>query len=472
MITMKEYPLDPTLGFAKVRQMMQAGAEWCELLVEDTLNWSLQREDEKTNVSHGSRLGVSLYAVAGGKSFHSCCDGVEPDSIQRIADAVCASLSREGLPSRELQVTPVEIASDFSQEEKEPLCDVETLRKLEVIKTSDSAARQAHPKVSQVAVYYHDMVRSALILTSDGHVVRDRRSMVELAVRVYLRVNREILASGEISSSLSGFEIFRREGKRPEDIGKEAVRKAAVFIEAKPSPEGEMPVVFAPGSPGVLFHEACGHSFEADFIQKGSSFAGKMGKQVASSLVTLVDSSIIPGSSGSFAFDDQGNPSQKTVLIERGILTNHIYDMRTAMIDGVRSTSNGRCESYRQPPIPRMTNTYVESGEESADSILASTDSGIYIKSIARGGSVDVLSGNFVVGVGEGYAIEKGKLTYALKNATISGNGPAILLAIDAVANDLEIRSGGRCGKGQSVPTGSGIPTLRVPKMTVGGGRK
>jgi TldD protein len=220
-----------------------------------------------------------------------------------------------------------------------------------------------------------------------------------------------------------------------------------------------------------LFHEACGHSFEADFVQKGSSFAGKMGQQVASELVTLIDSGRVFGSGGSLAFDDQGNPSQKTVLIDKGILTSYMYDMRTALVDGVKSTANGRCENYEHPPIPRMTNTYVENGAEGPDAILADTKTGIYIESIARGGSVDVLSGNFVVGVGEGYAIEDGKLTFALKNATISGDGPSVLMNIDAVGSDLEIRAGGRCGKGQNAPTGSGLPTLRVRKMVVGGGR-
>ena len=171
------------------------------------------------------------------------------------------------------------------------------------------------------------------------------------------------------------------------------------------------------------------------------------------------------------SFDDQGNPSQKTVLIEKGILTNHMYDMRTAMIDGVKSSGNGRCESYEHPPIPRMSNTYVESGSDNPEAILADTKDGIYIKTVERGGNVDIMSGSFVVGVGEGYAIENGKLTFTLKNATISGAGPAVLNDIDAVGDDLEIKASGRCGKGQQVPVGVGLPTLRVHKMVVGGGR-
>jgi len=468
---MSEYLLDPDFGFERIKRLMVAGAQWCEILVEDVASWRLLCDDHKTNVRRASRLGVSVYAVASGKSFHTCCDGTSAESIDRITDAVCASLRREGGRGGSSDVSPHEVSGGAVQDVIEPLGDVELSRRLDVVKEADSAAWESHPRIKQVSVVYADRVRRAEILTSEGRIVHDNRSMVELAVRAFLRVNGEILSAAHMFGALSGFEVLGQDGKRPTEVAREAVRKAALLIDAKPSPEGQMPVVFAPGSPGVLFHEACGHSFEADFIQKGSSFAGKMGKQVASELITLVDNGQVWGMSGSFAFDDEGNASQRTVLIENGILTNHMYDMRTALIDGVRSTGNGRCESYEHPPIPRMTNTYVENGSDDPDAILAGTKSGIYIKTIARGGNVDVLSGNFVVGVGEGYVIENGRLGYALKNATISGNGPDVLMDIDAVGSDLEIYAAGRCGKGQNVPVGAGLPTLRVRKMVVGGGR-
>jgi len=468
---MEEYLLDPDFGFQRIKRLMAAGAEWCEVLVEDVTTWRLLCDDRKTNVSNASRLGVSVYAVASGKSFHSCCDGTAPESIDRITDAVCASLRREGGGDRSTSIGPFKVDSEPVQDVVEPLNSVDLSRKLEAVRAADSAGREAHENVHQLTVMYQDYTRRALTLTSEGRIVQDDRSMLELVARAFLRVNGELLAASDMFGALSGFEVLKEKEKGPEDLAREAVRKAAVLIDSKPSPEGQMPVVFAPGSPGVLFHEACGHSFEADFIQKRSSFAGKMGKQVASKLVTLVDSGRVFGSGGSLRFDDQGNPSQKTILIEKGILANYMYDMRTAMVDGVKSTGNGRCESYEHPPIPRMTNTYVENGADDPGAILADTENGIYIKSIARGGNVDVLSGNFVVGVGEGYAIEDGKLTFPLKNATISGSGPDVLMNIDAVGSDLEIHAGGRCGKGQSVPTGSGLPTLRVRTMVVGGGR-
>ncbi|MBN2208123.1 MAG: TldD/PmbA family protein [Candidatus Coatesbacteria bacterium] len=467
---MDEYLLDPDFGFQRIKRLMAAGADWCELLVEDVATWRLLCEDQKTNVSNASRLGVGIYAVASGKSFHSCCDGVAAESIDRVTDAVCASLRRERGAGGSTSFSPFEVHAEPIQDVVEPVGGVDLSRKLEAVRAADSAGRQAHDSVHQLTIAYHDYVRRALILTSEGRIVRDERSMLELGVRAFLRVNGELLTAGEMFGALSGFEVLREAGRRPEDVAREAVRKAAVLIGAKPSPEGQMPVVFAPGNPGVLFHEACGHSFEADFVQKGSSFAGKMGQKVASELVTLIDSGQVFGSGGSIAFDDQGNPSQKTVLIDKGVLTSYIYDMRTALVDGVESTANGRCESYEHPPIPRMTNTYVENGTDAPDAILGDTKTGIYIKSIARGGNVDILSGNFVVGVGEGYAIEDGKLTFGLKNATISGDGPSVLMDIDAVGSDLEIRAGGRCGKGQNAPTGSGLPTLRVRKMVVGGG--
>jgi len=471
MCIMSEYLLDPDFGFERIKRLMVAGAQWCEILVEDVASWRLLCDDQKTNVSSASRLGVSVYAIASGKSFHTCCDGTSAESIDGITDAVCASLRREGGKGGSSSISPHEVSAERVQEVIEPFDGVELSRKLDAVTEADSAAREAHPKVHQVTVVYADRIRRAEILTSEGRIVQDDRSMVDFGVRAFLRVNGDILSAGHMFGALSGFESLKQDGRRPADVGKEAVRKAVLLIDAKPSPEGQMPVVFAPGTPGVLFHEACGHSFEADFIQKGSSFAGKMGKQVASELITLVDNGHVWGMSGSFVFDDEGNASQRTVLIEKGILTNHMYDMRTALIDGVQSTGNGRCESYEHPPIPRMTNTYVENGSAEPDAILAGTKNGIYVKTIARGGNVDVLSGNFVVGVGEGYVIENGRLGAALKNATISGNGPDVLMDIDAVGNDLKIYAGGRCGKGQSVPVGSGVPTLRVRKMVVGGGR-
>jgi len=472
ILSVSDYLVDPAIAFESLRRIVASGAEWGEVFVEDSFGWQVKREDRKTTVASSSRQGVSLYAIASGRSYHSCCDGLSPASIKRITDVLCESIRRDNPAGPDSSIEPFEVHPEFAAVVKQPPGGVEVSRKIEAVAEADDVARQAHGKVSQVTVIYRDTTRNVLIFTSEGRIGKERRILTELAVRAYLRVNGEILSSLSGFSSTRGFEAFAEAGKGPGEVAREAVRRAAVLIDARPAPEGEMPVVFAPGSPGTLFHEACGHSFEADHIQKGSSFAGKKGQQVASPLVTLVDNPTVEGSGGSFGLDDEGNLSRENLLIEGGTMVGALYDMRTAMIDGVESTGSGRCQDYEHPPIPRMSNTYLERGDAEPEAIVAGTKSGIYVKSVARGGNVDVISGNFVVGVGEGYAIENGRLTFALKNATISGNGLSVLRDIDAVGNDLVIESIGRCGKGQQVPVGSGNPTLRVRRMVVGGGKR
>ncbi|MBN1592468.1 MAG: hypothetical protein JW941_04350, partial [Candidatus Coatesbacteria bacterium] len=249
---MNDYLLDPEFGFQRIRRMMAAGAEWCEVLVEESSTWRLVCEDRKTNVSTLSRLGVSVYAIVSGKSFHCCCDGTNPSSIDRITEAICVSLKREGGTSRSLDTAPFELETDPVQRVVEPLDEVSLERKLAAVIEADTVARDSHEAAHQVTVSYVDGVRNALILTSKGKIVRDTRSMVEMIVQVFLKVNGELLASTSSFGKLAGFEGLKQPKCHPDYLAREAVRKAAVLIDAKPSPEGQMPVVFAPGSSGVL----------------------------------------------------------------------------------------------------------------------------------------------------------------------------------------------------------------------------
>jgi TldD protein len=251
----------------------------------------------------------------------------------------------------------------------------------------------------------------------------------------------------------------------------DAVRLALLNLEAKPAPAGSMPVVLGPGWPGVLLHEAIGHGLEGDFNRKGTSaFSGRLGERVASSVCTVVDDGTLPNRRGSLSCDDEGTPSQCTVLIENGILKNYLQDKLNAKLMGMIPTGNGRRQSYAHLTIPRMTNTYMLAGKEDPADIIASVDRGLYAVNFG-GGQVDITSGQFVFSTSEAYMIEKGRITYPVKGATLIGNGPEILHQVSMVGNDLKLDEGvGTCGKdGQTVPVGVGQPTLRLDSITVGG---
>jgi TldD protein len=253
--------------------------------------------------------------------------------------------------------------------------------------------------------------------------------------------------------------------------GKEAVRQALVNLESGEAPAGNMTVVLGPGWPGILLHEAIGHGLEGDFNRKGTSaFSGRVGERVASDLCTVVDDGTLQGRRGSLSIDDEGTPTEKTVLIENGILKGYMQDKLNARLMGVQSTGNGRRESYSSLPMPRMTNTYMLAGQHNPEEIIKSVKKGLYAKNFA-GGQVDITSGKFVFSASEAYLIENGKITRAVKGATLIGNGPDVLTKVSMVGTDLELDSGvGTCGKdGQSVPVGVGQPTLKIDGLTVGG---
>ena len=255
-----------------------------------------------------------------------------------------------------------------------------------------------------------------------------------------------------------------------EEMAREAARQAITKLRARPAPSGARPVVIKHGTGGVLFHEACGHGLEADHIQKGASvYAGKVGQQVASPLVTLVDDGTMPGEWGTLGFDDEGHITQRNVLIEDGILTDYMWDYLRARKDGRPQSGNGRRQSYQHLPMVRMTNTFVLDGPDDPDDIISSTPNGVYVAKLG-GGSVNTASGDFVFGMTEAYLIENGEITEPLRDGNLIGNGPKVLADIDMLGNDFAMGSPGTCGKdGQGVPVGDGQPTLRVKSLTVGG---
>jgi TldD protein len=342
--------------------------------------------------------------------------------------------------------------------------------KIELLQRLDAEARAQDPRIKQVNVSLvaaHDVV---LIAAADGTLSGDVRPLVRCNVHVIAEQNgrrEQGYAGGGARHSLD----FFLEQERALGYAQEAVRQALVNLEAIDAPAGAMTVVLGSGWPGVLLHEAIGHGLEGDFIRKGTSaFAGRLGEQVAAAGCTVVDDGTLPNRRGSLTIDDEGTPTQNTVLIENGILKGFMQDRLNSRLMGVAPTGNGRRESYAHLPLPRMTNTYMLPGEHEPEEIISTVKNGLFAANFG-GGQVDITSGKFVFSASEAYLIEDGKVTTPVKGATLVGNGPEILTRVSMIGNDLRLDEGvGVCGKeGQSLPVGVGQPTLKVDELTVGG---
>jgi len=417
--------------------------------------------------AHNIEQGAGIRAISGEKTGFAYSDELQFPALLEAARAA-RSISRsgsqgsvriKGLPMPHRLYEPINPLPSLSEAEK-----VELLRRV------DAEARRLDPRVSQVIVSLVGAQDVILVAASDGTLNADVRPLIRLNVHVIAEQGgrREQGSSG--GGARDSFQ-FLLDQERALGFAREAVRQALLNLEAVDAPAGSMPVVLGPGWPGVLLHEAVGHGLEGDFNRKGTSaFSGRIGQQVASSLCTVVDDGTLPGRRGSLNIDDEGTPSQNTVLIEKGILKGYMQDKHNARLTGVQSTGNGRRESYAHLPMPRMTNTYMLAGEQEPEEIIASVRKGLYAVNFG-GGQVDITSGRFVFSASEAYLIEDGKVTAPVKGATLIGNGPEAMTRISMVGNDLKLDAGvGVCGKeGQSVPVGVGQPTLKLDELTVGG---
>ncbi|HRE00602.1 MAG TPA: TldD/PmbA family protein, partial [Ilumatobacteraceae bacterium] len=340
--------------------------------------------------------------------------------------------------------------------------------KVALLTRIDEAARATGDAIVQVSAGYSDSRKRVLIANSDGLFTDDEQ------VRHLVRIN--VVANGDTGMQTGfeslghtiGFEIFDEHDV--EELARRAATQALTKLRARPAPSGAVPVVIKAGSGGVLFHEACGHGLEADLVSKGASvYQGKLGEQVASPLVTLVDDGTMSGEWGAIAIDDEGHPSQYNVLIQNGVLTDYMWDHLRARKQGHAPSGNGRRQSYMHLPMVRMTNTYVLNGSEDPDEIVRDTPHGVYVAKLG-GGSVNTATGDFVFGMTEAYLIENGEITEPLRQGNLIGNGPQVLRDIERLGNDFAMGNPGTCGKdGQGVPVGDGQPTLRVKSMTIGG---
>ncbi|HEU4461020.1 MAG TPA: TldD/PmbA family protein [Solirubrobacterales bacterium] len=454
--------IDQSVAERAIARALANGGRFAEVFAERRRGQTLAIDERRIeSVQSGAEEGAGVRVVDGATTYFAHVDGLDPADIERAADEAAAALRAERHEPRPLQarqVTPLPI-------ERRPE-DVPAQRKAEMLRELDERGRARGAEVAQFTASYAEARRQVAVANSDGLFSGDDRTRVRIGAQAVARRNGTVETGAETLGAHRGFELLEDD---PGQIAEQAAAKALTLLDAVPAPSGSMPVVVGGGFGGVLFHEMTGHGLEADHIQKGASvYVGKLGEQVAEPLLNAYDDGRLPGEWGSDAIDDEGQPTQMTQVIEDGRLTSYLYDHLTAERDGVASTGNGRRESFRDLPIPRMTNTYIAPGEATPEAMIAEVERGFYAVSFG-GGQVDPATGDFVFGVSEGYLIENGKVTSPCRGATLIGNCLEALAAIDAVGDDFFMKTG-ICGKGgQKVPVGTGQGHVRVRAMTVGG---
>jgi TldD protein len=431
-------------------------------------SWSLEEGQVKSG-SYNVEQGVGVRAVSGEKTGFAYSDEIALPALTDAARAARA-IARSGGSATAAALATSAARAPLLYAPLDPLASLPDADKVKLLQTVEAEARAADPRVTQVMASLSGVQEIILVARADGTLAADVRPLVRLSVSAIVESNGRRETGSHGGGGRTDFGTFVR-GNAAREYAREAVRQALVNLEAGEAPAGSMKVVLGPGWPGILLHEAIGHGLEGDFNRKGTSaFSGRVGERVAAKGVTVVDDGTLANRRGSLNVDDEGTPTQKTVLIEDGILKGYMQDALNARLMGVAPTGNGRRESYAHLPLPRMTNTYMLAGTRDPREIIASVDRGLYAVNFG-GGQVDITNGKFVFSASEAYLIENGKVTRPVKGATLIGNGPDVLTRVTMVGNDLALDPGvGTCGKdGQSVPVGVGQPTLLIDGLTVGG---
>ncbi len=457
----EESVLQRTLGEA-----LRHGGDFAEVFAEDRRVSSARFDDGKVEeLVSGRERGAGIRVVRGDSTGYAHTADLTEGGLLAAAGAAAAA-ARGG--SGEARVVALERQVVPAPHEVRELPEtVAKVRKAEVLERADDAARSTSDSIRQVSATYADGRRRVLIANSDGLLVEDDRVRTRFGVQCVAVGDTGMQTGYEAPGRTLGFEIF--DEIDPESVARVAAERALTMLRARPAPRGRLPVVLKKGAGGVLFHEACGHGLEADLVDKDASvFRGRVGEQVASPLVTLVDDGTYAREWGTYAIDDEGAPAQRNVLIEDGVLTDYMWDLVRARRSGRASSGNGRRETYQHLPMVRMTNTFLLEGEEEPGAIIRDTPYGLYCVALG-GGQVNTATGDFVFGITEAYMIENGEITEPVRAAQLIGNGPETLRLVDAVGSDFDTWAG-TCGKdGQGVPVSSGQPTLRVAELTVGG---
>lgn len=470
-LLLKPASLDESVVEKLIRSMMGRHVDDADLYFQSSSyeSWYLEDSEVKSG-SYSIDRGVGIRAVSGDKTGYAYCDDILLPAMQRAADAArsIAFSGTKATQSIQVAASPITRYADIN-----PIEGMTKQEKIALLEAIDKEARRIDPRVIQVNASLSGCFEVVMVAGIHGEMIADIRPLVSVNVSVIVEDKngrRESARSG--GGGRVAYSYFL-EQERALGYAREAVREALINLEAEEAPAGTMPVILGPGWPGVLLHEAVGHGLEGDFNRKGlSAFSGRLGQQVAAKGVTVVDDGTLKDRRGSLTIDDEGTPSQCTTLIDDGVLVNYMQDKLNAKLMGMKPTGNCRRESYAHLPMPRMTNTYMLSGNYSPEEILRSVKRGLYAVNFG-GGQVDITSGQFVFSASEAYLIEDGKVTKPVKGATLIGNGPEVMKKISMVGNDLSLDGGiGVCGKdGQSVPVGVGQPTLKIDALTIGGTR-
>jgi TldD protein len=446
--------------------LMETSGVYSDIYI-DTRNFTfIQLESGRVEkLEMGEDAGIGLRVITPWKSYCASTNSFEEAHLTDIARQLALYGDRKDIRSvsfphdEKIASYPFSIANDPG--------DVPVTEKLALVRNFEEMARKMEPRINQVRVMYRDTRQNVRIVTTDDGVRNDSRMQVVLTVLLIGRDHGEMQTSYEAAGGFYGFEYFSPE--LMEMLATKTVKRLQGLLAAKEAPRGMKTVVLASEAGGTMIHEAIGHGLEADLAMEGlSCYKGLLGHQIASPIITVVDDATIPHMRGTYAFDDEGISSQKTTLVDKGILKNYLFDRFHAMKHSMPSTGNGRRESYRYRPIPRMSNTLIMPGSDEPERIIASVDDGILVVKMG-GGQVDTVRGDFVFEISEGYVIERGTVGPMIKNATMMGNGLKVLKDIDMVGNDLGFGIG-TCGKdGQGVPVADAQPTLRIPGIIVGG---
>lgn len=448
-----------------IKKALSKGGDYADIFIEHTRSTFIQIEDDKVEkLVTGLDAGIGIRVLIGEKSAYAYGNDFSEKALYELASAVSkAALNKDRDVTLDLRKikSPVDFTIKLKPE------DVVIDKKIRLIENANKAARGAGSEIKQVSVIYKDSSQDICVASSDGIIAEDNRIHTLGVIHVVAEKNGVFQTAYEPVGGLTGFELF---DETPfDEMARSAAQKAVAMLSSKKVPGGRMPVVISSMAGGTMIHEAIGHGLEADLVQQGLSvFSNKAGELVASPLITVIDDSTLPNKRGSFRFDDEGSPSQRTILVEKGVLTGYMYDRLTSLKDNKPSSGNGRRESYKHRPIPRMTNTFIAPGSSVPEEIIKSVEKGFFVKKMG-GGQVNTATGEFVFEVSEGYLIEKGMIGEPVRGATLIGNGPEILKSIDMVGSDLGFAIG-TCGKDmQGVPVSDAMPTVRIPEIVVGG---
>ncbi len=455
----------PTLSRV-IAKALEKGGDFADVYLENRISRQIVMEESKLKSAlFGISQGAGVRVISGNRTGYAYTDEITEEKLLRAAE-VASYVAAGGTASGPVSLTAGSRPSYVTV--LQPLGAVADEKRIEVINRADQAARDYDPRIKMTMVDYYDQVRGRVIANSEGLYLRDELPHLFFIVQAMSEEGNARHMARERLSQHSGFEMF--EHVTPETIARNAAREAIAMLKAEDGPAGIMDVVMQNGWGGVLVHEAVGHPLEADNIARGiGAFTGKLGQKVAADCFTMIDDGTIPNFRGTINFDDEGTPAQKNVLIENGVLNGYMTDILSSRQLSMERTGNGRRESFRYIPIPRMTNTYIETGKDKPEDILASTKKGIYVQSLS-GGSVNSVTGVFNFTCREAYLIENGKKTKPVRGATLIGSCMDVIQNIDAVGDDLDFGPG-ICGKGQSAEVTAGQPTVRIRGINVGGSR-